>query len=122
MTKRATHEAVAYLEARFTREADPARAVSAKAYMKSALRFHGVSSAQVRAAAKDFVAERPALTCESLRAIAEAAFETDAFDVRSGAIAILERKRKLLVEADLPWLVELVREASCWAHVDWIAT
>ena len=53
---------------------------------------------------------------------ADALFETDAFDLRSAAIALLERSWKLLAAEDLPWLVELARAGACWAHVDFIVT
>ncbi len=39
----------------------------------------------------------------------------------SAAIAILEKKRKLLSPSDLPWLIGLVRKSAGWAYVDWIA-
>jgi len=113
---------VTFLQARFGREGDAQRAVGAKAYMKSALRFVGVTQAQLRAAARDYVTGHPELTRSDLHQLSRAAFATDAFEVRSGAIAILERKRKLLTEEDLSWQLDLVREASCWAHVDWLAT
>ena len=89
--------------------------------MKSELRFHGVDAAQLRGACVAFCADHD-LDREQLVAFATALFATDAFDLRSAAVALLERKWKLLVAADVPWLVELARTASCWAHVDWIVT
>src|SRR5262249_36893725 len=61
------------------------------------------------------------LTRADLRALADAAYATEFFDLRSAAIGVLERRVKLLTRADLPWLIDLVRASACWAHVDWLA-
>src|SRR5258705_8690417 len=57
-----------------------------------------------------------------LRAIVDALFATREFDLRSVAIALLERRGGLLDEDDAPWLVELARRGACWAHVDYVVT
>lgn len=113
---------VAHFEARFGELGTAARAAGAKAYMKSALRFHGVDAKQLRAACAAFCAEHPALTRAQLVSYAGALFATDGFDLRSAAIALLERTWKLLTAAELPWLVELARAGACWAHVDFLVT
>jgi 3-methyladenine DNA glycosylase AlkD len=98
-----------------------ARAASEQAYMKTELRFHGVNAAQLRATCASFCKETP-LERRSLRAIVDALFATDWFDLRSMAIALLERNGALLVPADAPWLIGLVRASPYWAHVDYLAT
>jgi len=90
--------------------------------MKSALRFHGVDAAQLRAECVAFCKAHPDMDRDGLIACATALFATDAFDIRSVAIALLERKWKLLQASDAPWLVELARAGACWAHVDFLAT
>ncbi len=119
MTPRAV---VAHFDARFRELGTAARAAGAKAYMKSALRFHGIDAAQLRAACAAFCAGRPALTRAQLVSYVDALFATDGFDLRSAAIALLERGWKLLAAGDLPWLVELARAGACWAHVDFLVT
>ncbi len=113
--------AVAFFEKRFAAAGSAERAKSERAYMKSALRFHGVDAATIRAACRDFCATH-ALDHDALVAVVDALFATDWFDLRSAAIGVLERTRKLVGRGDAPWLIALVRDASCWAHVDWLAT
>jgi 3-methyladenine DNA glycosylase AlkD len=113
---------VAALVRRFQAEGSRERAAAEKAYMKSALTFHGVGMAGVRGAAAALVKAHPSLTREEVRALADAAYASDFFDVRSVAIAVMEKRVKLLQREDLPWIVGLVRKSACWAHVDWLAT
>lgn len=113
--------AVRHFRARFEDLGDPASAAAQRAYMKSALRFHGVTAPQLRSVCAAFC-EEGEVDARSLRAIVEALFATDWFDLRSAAIALLERRRTLLAPRDLPWLVGLVRRSGCWAHVDFLAT
>jgi 3-methyladenine DNA glycosylase AlkD len=118
----APRAAVRHFDARFREVGVPARAVGAKAYMKSALDFHGIDAKQLRAEARAFCATHADLDHDSLVAIASALFATRAFDLRSAAIALLERKRALLEPRDAEWLVELARAGACWAHVDYLVT
>jgi 3-methyladenine DNA glycosylase AlkD len=114
-------EVVDHFEARFRALGTKARAKGAKAYMKSELRFHGIDAKQMRGECVAYCKQH-ALTREHVIADVDALFATDGFDLRSVAIAILERNQKLLGAADLPWLVELARTGACWAHVDYIVT
>ncbi len=113
---------VRHFDSRFRALGTAARAAGSKAYMKSELRFHGVNAAQLRAECAAFCAANPQLGRDDLIRFGAALFATDAFDLRSAAIALLERKWKLLRPADLPWLVELARTGACWAHVDYLVT
>ena len=122
MTKTARRAIIGFLERRFREEGDPRRAEGARAYMKSELAFHGVTAAQVRRAAADTLHSYPGAGRADLIAIARATFARNDFDLRSGAIALLERRAALLEPEDLPALIEMVRISSCWAHVDWLAT
>jgi 3-methyladenine DNA glycosylase AlkD len=101
---------------------DPVRAAAEKAYLKSALSFHGVGVPEVRRTAARFCQEHPRLTPAELHALAAALMATNFHDLRSVAIALLERRKDLVKERDLPWLLELVRSTANWAHVDWLAT
>lgn len=113
---------VRHFDRRFRELGTARRADGAKAYMKSALRFHGVDAAQLRAECAAFCNANPDLGHDQLIACATALFATDAFDLRSAAIALLERKLALLQAFDVAWLGELARAGACWAHVDFLAT
>ncbi len=113
--------AVAWFDQRFRALGTRARAEQEKRYMKSALKFHGVTVPQVRAECGAFLKAHPELDRDGLLAICRALFATQGFNLRHAALFLLERRAKWLVPEDLPWLAEWVREAACWAHVDLIA-
>jgi 3-methyladenine DNA glycosylase AlkD len=113
--------AVRHFHAQLGALGTPAYAAKDKAYMKSALRFHGVSIPQIRATSAAFCEDNP-VDRGALRATVDALFATDWFDLRTCAIALLERNRPLLGPRDVPWLIGLVRASPCWAHVDYLAT
>lgn len=89
--------------------------------MKSALRFHGVDAATVRATSAAFC-KAHALDHDALVGVVDALYATDWFDLHSAAIGVLERMRALVGRDDAAWLIALVRQSACWAHVDWLAT
>ena len=97
------------------------RARSEKAYLKSDLRFYGTRMPDLRRIATEFVKAHPDLDRRELRALAEAAWKQDSFELRSFTLALLDRERALLEERDLPWLLDLVDGSKTWAHVDWLA-
>ena len=113
--------AVRHFRDRFRLLGDEGRAAGEQAYMKTELRFHGVTAVQLRAVCAEFC-KANALDARSLRAIVDALFAMDWFDLRSMGIALLERKCALLVPGDATWLIRLVRASACWAHVDYLAT
>ncbi|WP_394827398.1 DNA alkylation repair protein [Pendulispora albinea] len=115
-------DAVRFFRARFRAEGDADRARQEKAYLKSTLRFHGVSIPKVRRAAADFARAHTELDRSDLRAIVDALLGTDYHDLRSAGIALLERLRDRLDARDAAWLLACVRQCPGWAHVDWIAT
>jgi len=98
-----------FFSERFRRQGTPDRAAAQKAYIKSALRFFGVTQPEIRAAAAEFVRAYPDLDRARVKALADAAYATDSFDLRSAALAVLEKRRALLTAADADWLIALVR-------------
>jgi len=114
--------AESFFRARFESHADAERARKEKAYMKSELAFHGVTSTVVHASVREWAKAHPEVTRAQLHAIARHLFDTGWFDLRSAAIGVLERFVERLGEDDLDPLIALVRRAGCWAHVDWLAT
>jgi 3-methyladenine DNA glycosylase AlkD len=115
---------VAAVARRYRQQGTPARASAEKAYLKSPLRFHGVTVPDVRRQAAEMVRRQiPELADRrGLLSLAGAFYDTDFHDLRSTAIALLERRQTLLVAGDLAWLCDLVRRSASWAHVDWLVT
>ncbi|MCC7541982.1 MAG: DNA alkylation repair protein [Deltaproteobacteria bacterium] len=109
------------LAKRFREIGSPERAEHEKAYMKSALRFHGVTSPQVVDAVRELLAAHTPPTRDQIHALVDAAYASGWFDLRSAALSVMGRRVNALEPDDLPWLVDLVRRSGCWAHVDWIA-
>ncbi|MBI4818623.1 MAG: DNA alkylation repair protein [Deltaproteobacteria bacterium] len=110
------------LARRLAQIGDMSRAEAQKAYMKSELDFLGVSQPDVRKIASELVKSHSDMSHPELLQLARASFSSRSFDLRSVAIGVLEKKKKTLEADDLELLVGLVRTASCWAHVDWLAT
>ena len=113
--------ALAQLDRELRKVARPGRAAGEKAYLKSHLVFYGVMVPDYRRISIEYAAARPELDRRDLKAIAVAAFETEVFDLRSVSLALLDRRRALLEDRDLPWLLDLVDASKTWAHVDWLA-
>jgi 3-methyladenine DNA glycosylase AlkD len=107
---------------RFRKVGSAQRAAGEKAYLKSALKFHGVNAAQVAATAGDWLRAHPELDRQQLRALVDELFATDWFDLRSAGLVVLEKRKRLLTAADAPWLMGLCRAAQNWAHVDHVST
>ena len=97
------------------------RAAFDKVYLKSDLRFYGVALPEIHRIGSEVARQHGAMTRAQLRALAGRAYATREHDVRTVAIALLARQRRDLSEADLPWLIDLVRRSNTWAHVDWLA-
>lgn len=117
-----TQAIVREIEARLAAAGDAASAEQQRRYMKSTMRFHGVPTATLRAEAKRVYREHPDLTHDALIALVRALWKTEWWDLRSVAIMLLDvSSKKLLGPDDLPFLIELARDAACWAHVDEIA-
>jgi len=117
----AGQQATAYFTKRFRACGTPERAKNEKAYMKSALRFFGARMPDVRGAAREYQLAIAPISHETLLDIATTLFATDYHELRNAAIALLELEQKTLTTSDLPLLLSFVREASNWAHVDWLA-
>jgi 3-methyladenine DNA glycosylase AlkD len=115
--------AVGFFKKRFAAVGTAERATYERAYMKSELRFHGVDAAAIGGACAEFVkAHKDALDHDGVVGAVDALYATDWFDLHSAAVGVLDRKRKLIGGDDAAWLIGLVRQSHCWAHVDWLAT
>jgi 3-methyladenine DNA glycosylase AlkD len=100
----------------------PARAESAKAYLKSDLEFLGVEVPRVRKAVAELVAEEgKGLDRARLVALAAASWKEPVWELRSLAIGLLEKRVGLLGPDDLPLIERLTREGANWALCDWLS-
>jgi alkylated DNA nucleotide flippase Atl1/3-methyladenine DNA glycosylase AlkD len=99
----------------------PERAVGAKRYLKSDLEFLGVATPPLRAAARDWLRERPGLDRAALLGVAEALWAKPVHELRSFGFEILHARRNLLRGEDLDLLEDLLRRSRTWAYVDGIA-
>ncbi|HYR93356.1 MAG TPA: DNA alkylation repair protein [Methylomirabilota bacterium] len=121
MTTTGPKAALADLDRRLKRVGNAKRAKWDEAYLKSDLVFYGVTLPELHRVVRAYVREHPELDRRALRELALGAFKTKKHDLRSAAIGIVDRKRALLEDRDLPWLLDLVDASNTWAHVDWLA-
>lgn len=98
------------------------RAVGAKAYLKSELEFYGVPAQPLRSAVRDLLADHPDLEKPDLARLVTALWKDPIFEMRGAAVAILERRQRVLRSTDLELVESLLRESQTWALVDWIST
>jgi len=99
----------------------PDRAEHERRYLKSDLRFLGVTQPILRRTARTFVRAHRGLDVETLRALVDRLWSSGVHELRSLAIGVLELRTDLLGPADVGWLVGLCDRANTWAHVDWLA-
>ncbi len=104
-----------------TARADPARAVGAKAYLKSELRFLGVAVPELRATTLRHCQAAGKLEARHLREFAELCWQSDLHEARGAACVVLEKWPNRLSVDDLPWLETLLRRSFTWAYVDVLA-
>jgi len=109
------------LDRRLRAAGRPERARFDSAYLKSDLVFYGVTLPEIHRIAREYTREHPEIDRRSLRALAVGAFRTRKHDLRTVAIAIVDRRRALLEDRDLPWLIDVADACNTWAHIDWLA-
>lgn len=97
------------------------RAVGAKAYLKSDLDFLGVTTPDLRRAARGWLKRRPPLDRTGLRRLTAALWDTPVHELRAFAIEVLLARRDLLESADVDLLESFLRRSRTWAYVDVIA-
>ncbi len=114
--------AVVFFRKRFVEIGAPERAAGERAYMKSELEFHGVTTPQLRATCAEYCKIHPTATRQQLLAWVDALYVTRWFDLRSAGVVLLERKLALLEARDIDWVITLVRKSGNWAQVDHLAT
>ncbi len=98
-----------------------ARAVGAKAYLKSDLDFLGVNNGEVALAVRRTVRETGDLGRESILQSSLEAFDSPFFEIRLFGVKLLEHRLKILEPDDIYHVERLIRLSSSWALVDPLA-
>jgi 3-methyladenine DNA glycosylase AlkD len=109
------------LERSLTALGTPERAQQEKRYLKSDLRFLGVTQPILRREARAFVRAHRSVDVATLRALVDRLWSRGVHELRSLAIGVLELRTDLLGATDAAWLIGLCDRANTWAHVDWLA-
>ena len=108
------------IEAELRRSGSRERAAGEKAYLKSDLRFLGVTLAQIRRVAKEAALD-PRLEHDGIVALVEELWHDPVFERRMAAALILELRADALRPDDLPLIEGLIRGSGTWALVDVLA-
>jgi 3-methyladenine DNA glycosylase AlkD len=102
-------------------EADPARAVQERAYLKSDLEHLGVRVPATRSIVKRTLPARPPAEHDLVVAVARGLWSEPVHERRVAACQLLELHQAVLGAADVAFLERLLREARTWALVDVLA-
>lgn len=113
--------AVEELTALLREQANPVRAVSEQAYLKSELDFLGVSVPLIRATTRSW-AKAHLLDHDALLELVTSLWATSLHDLHAAAIELLIRHKGLLVAADIALLEHLIGHSLTWAYVDTLST
>jgi 3-methyladenine DNA glycosylase AlkD len=105
------------MEAELRRTGSPERAVGEKQYLKSDLRFLGVTLAEIRRVAREANKDSQ-LDRDGAVRLVEELWSTPVFERRMAAALLLERHAGSLRLADLRLIERLIRESRTWALVD----
>jgi 3-methyladenine DNA glycosylase AlkD len=114
--------AVLWFHRAFRARGSRARARGQRAYLKSPLRFHGITTPRLRAVVSDFARAHRDLDRHGLLELARALWQTDYHDLRWVGIALLERYQARLSASDLAFVERLLLRSCTWDHVDWLST
>lgn len=117
----APRDQVRELRSQLAATATPERAAREKRYLKSDLQFLGADVPATRAVTKRWLLAHPDLDREGLLGIVTALWTTRTHELRSVAVFLLDHRSDLLEAGDADQLIEWVRDARTWAHVDWLA-
>lgn len=101
---------------------DAKRAEGASAYLKHVLKHHGVATPELRECLCGFYAEHDDMTREELLKAAAFIWDSDYWEEKITAVAMLNRYERLLTPADLDFLGDLCAQSGTWALLDTLAT
>jgi len=110
----------AEVEQRLREAGTPARAVGAKAYLKSSMEFCGVTMPQIRQILGEVTRGR-SLSREDVLAVSGQMWNRPLFEGRLAALILLTRHAGELRAGDAVLVERLIRQAGTWALVDDLA-
>src|SRR5688500_14820536 len=125
MARDPVHPLLAEVRRELSRQADPDRAVPMRAYMKSAMPFHGVPATLMRAACKRVFDEHAIDDAQTWQGDVLALWRGARFrEERYAAIELAghRRARAFQTMAALPMYEEMIVDGAWWDFVDTIAT
>jgi 3-methyladenine DNA glycosylase AlkD len=94
------------------------RAAGSRRYLKSELEHLGATVGDTRAVVRTFARREPELTHDELTGLVRALWARGIFDLRLGAVLLLDQSPGRLGPADLPMIRDLVADSRTWALVD----
>ncbi len=97
------------------------RAEGSKSYLKSDLDFLGVTTPDLRKAARVWLEDHPDLGRAELLDLVRSLWDTPVHELRAFGIELLTVRRKDLRSEDLDLLEDLLRRSGSWAYVDTLA-
>jgi 3-methyladenine DNA glycosylase AlkD len=121
MNKKEAAEISAAFESSLSSQAKPGRAEFEKKYHKSDLRFLGSGIPPVRSECMRFYRANKLIARADLDLLLSSLWNTNCHELRSVAICLMVCYSQLFTSRDLPYVRQLIRDASGWAHVDWLA-
>lgn len=110
------------LEALLRAQADPVRAASERAYLKSELEFIGVGVPLTRKTVRAYLEAHGNLDRSALLALVDALWREPVHERRVMAIELLSARARLLEVGDIEVIERLLRNSHTWAYVDALAT
>jgi 3-methyladenine DNA glycosylase AlkD len=101
---------------------DAKRAEGARAYLKHVLKHHGITTPELRVLLHAFYAEHDDMSREDLLKAAAFMWDSEYWEDKIIAVAMLNRFEQLLKPADLELLGDMCAESGTWALLDTLAT
>jgi len=101
--------------------ADPARAASEQAYLKSDREFLGVTVPVGRKVVRRLLVAHDIADHDTVVGLAAACWDLPLFEARRAAVEILVHRREVLVPDDLAMLQDMARTCETWALLDGLA-
>ena len=120
MSRMTAGDLCAEIERRLREAGTPARAVAAKAYLKSGMEFSGGTAPETRRIVSDVTRGR-SLSREDVRGLAEELWNRPLFECRMAALILLTRHAGELRAEDAVLVERLIHQAGTWALVDDLA-
>lgn len=102
-------------------QGEPGRAAKEKAYLKSDLRFHGVTTPEINALLKTWRAAHRQAPPDDVAALAGRLWASDWHEERTLGIFLLQTVARKLTLTHLPLIEQMLHEVNTWAHLDEIA-